>query len=480
MLKKILKVTAFIVVALLTLIALFCVEENIRGPAAWNRHLRELAAKGDTLDILKVAPPAIPDAQNLAAAPLFAELMTATNQDQTRLSRTLKNLFPQGAATGDWRLGQRADMAKLRAACSNDNLLAALAPGAEILKEIAAVAAARPQCRFPIQYQKGFACLLPHLGSLRQAARVLQVRALAELNAGQTAAAFNDIRLILRLGNSFETEPMLISLLVRISFNHLAFQPVWEGLADHRWNDAQLQQLQRDFTAINLLNHLDTAFHGERCMAKCCLNELLNNPREIITLSDGGGGNNHDTAVLLTRLIPSGWLYFNCLNVDLCYQQRILPCLDSHASRVFPDRATAVETALNHRDQRAIPYHVLEYLLVPAVSSVVVKSGVAQTAVQNAALACALERYCLTNGKLPGKLEALVPQFIAQLPHDVIDGQPLRYRFDGTNGFVLYSIGWNQKDDGGVVAMTKPASPGGKPRLDDKQGDWVWRSKPAP
>lgn len=479
MLKKILKVTAFIIVALLTLIALFCVEENIRGQAAWKRHLRELAAKGDTLDILKVAPPAIPDAQNLAAAPLFAELMTATHQDQTRLSRTLKNLFPQGAATGDWRLGQRADMAKLRAAYSNENLLAALAPGAETLKEIADVAAARPQCRFPIQYQKGFACQLPHLSSLLRAARVLQVRALAELNASQTAAAFNDIRLMLRLGNSFETEPLLISLLVRISFNNLALQPVWEGLADHRWNDAQLQQLQRDFTAINLMNHLAAAFHGERCMDKWCLDELLNNPRTMFMITGEGGGNNHSSEVLLARLIPSGWIYFNCLNVDLFYQQRILPCIDSHVGRMDPARCEKIEKDLMRGKPHAIPYHVLECLMVPAIASVFVKGGFAQTAIQSATLACALERYRLANGKLPEKLDALVPQFIAQLPHDVIDGQPLRYRLAGIDGFVLYSIGWNQKDDGGVVAMTKPAAPGNKPRLDDKQGDWVWRSKPA-
>ena len=114
--------------------------------------------------------------------------------------------------------------------------------------------------------------------------------------------------------------------------------------------------------------------------------------------------------------------------------------------------------------------------MIPAVSSVVSKAGVAQTLAQNATLACAVERYRLAHGKLPEKLDALVPQFIAQLPRDVIDGQPLRYRLDGSHGFVIYSIGWNQKDDGGQQALTKQD----KPRVDDKQGDWVWRSTPAP
>ena len=479
MLKKILKVTAFVIVALVTLIALACVEENIRGKTAWERHLRELQAKGDTLDILKIAPAPIPDAQNLAAAPLLAELMTATNQDQTRLSRTLKNLFPQGASLGDWRLGQRADMAKLRAAYSNDNLLAALAPAADVLKEIADAAAARPQCRFPIQYEKGFACLLPHLGSLRQAARVLQVRALAELNTGQTDAAFNDVRLMLRLDNAFETEPILVSLLVRISFNNLALEPVWEGLADHRWSDAQLQQLQHDLATINLLNNLDTAFHGERCMAKWCLNELLNNPRAIFML--GGSDNKSGPGLVIMRLIPSGWIYFNCLNVDLFYQQHILQCVDSRAGRIYPARTDAVESALWKTVKPGgfiNPYRVLEGVLVPTVSHLIVKVGVAQTTTQSAALACALERYRLANNRYPDQLAALVPQFIAAVPRDVVDGQPLRYRLTGTN-YVIYSIGWNQKDDGGQIVFKKQTDPKAKPQLDEKLGDWVWRSQPA-
>jgi len=31
---------------------------------------------------------------------------------------------------------------------------------------------------------------------------------------------------------------------------------------------------------------------------------------------------------------------------------------------------------------------------------------------------------------------------------------------------VLYSVGWNEKDDGGTP---------GKALFDEKQGDWVWR-----
>lgn len=476
MLKKILKVTAFVVVALITLIALVCVEESVRGKAAWQRNLRALEARGDTLDILKIAPLPVPDAQNMAAAPIFAELMTASNQDQTRLVGTLKKVLPKELPAADWRLtGPGLDMAKWHAAFSNGNILAALQPAEAVLKEVEE-AAARPQCRFPIQYEKGFACLLPHLSSLRQIARVLQLRALAELEAGQSEAALKDVRLMLRVANSLETEPMLISLLVRMACLGLAQQTVWEGLAAQRWSDAQLQQLQQDLAPLDLLAHLESAFRGERCMAKWALDMLLDNPGNLQMLTEVTDGKTTRATSWLWHALPTGFLYFNCLNVDLFYQRQMLPCVDSRAGRIYPARTDAIKPACVALKQHAVPYHVLEALMIPAVSSIIIKAGVAQTGVQQATLACALERYRLAHGQLPEKLDALVLQFIAQLPRDVIDGQPLRYRLDGSQGFVIYSIGWNQKDDGGQQVLTKQD----KPRVDDQQGDWVWRSQPAP
>jgi hypothetical protein len=45
----------------------------------------------------------------------------------------------------------------------------------------------------------------------------------------------------------------------------------------------------------------------------------------------------------------------------------------------------------------------------------------------------------------------------------------LKYRRNDDGQFILYSVGWNEKDDGGVVATIK-----GK-HQDILQGDWVWQ-----
>jgi hypothetical protein len=94
-----------------------------------------------------------------------------------------------------------------------------------------------------------------------------------------------------------------------------------------------------------------------------------------------------------------------------------------------------------------------------------------QTAVDMATLACALERHRLANGQFPEKIEALTPRFMAKLPNDIITGEPLKYRRTDGGKFFLYSVGWNETDDGGVIATTP-----GKPYLQERaQGDWVWQ-----
>jgi hypothetical protein len=84
-------------------------------------------------------------------------------------------------------------------------------------------------------------------------------------------------------------------------------------------------------------------------------------------------------------------------------------------------------------------------------------------------VAIALERYRLARGEYPESLDALAPQFIAKVPHDVIGGQPLHYRRTDDGQFVLYSVGWNERDDGGVIGPEKWHN------VDINQGDWVWR-----
>jgi hypothetical protein len=94
-----------------------------------------------------------------------------------------------------------------------------------------------------------------------------------------------------------------------------------------------------------------------------------------------------------------------------------------------------------------------------------------QSSVDLARTAITLERYRLAHGEYPASLAVLAPQFIEKVPHDVIGGQPLKYRREADGQFVLYSVGWNERDDGGVIVLQK----GSTPTVNRDEGDWVWR-----
>jgi hypothetical protein len=45
----------------------------------------------------------------------------------------------------------------------------------------------------------------------------------------------------------------------------------------------------------------------------------------------------------------------------------------------------------------------------------------------------------------------------------------MNYRLLSDGQFLLYGVGWNEKDDGGVIVMNKDESD-----FDPDRGDWVW------
>ena len=94
-----------------------------------------------------------------------------------------------------------------------------------------------------------------------------------------------------------------------------------------------------------------------------------------------------------------------------------------------------------------------------------------QSSLDRARVACALERHRLAEGEYPATLDALAPRFMEKLPHDIINGQPLHYRRTDGGRFLLYSVGWNGTDDGGIVVRNKIHM---LDRFGEDEGDWVW------
>jgi hypothetical protein len=324
----------------------------------------------------------------------------------------------------------------------------------------------RPYSVFPIHYERHFNALLPHLAVLKGVSQIVRLRALARLSAEQTDAALDDCRFSLRLAESIASEPTLISQLVRIAMLNSALQPVWEGLARHQWTDAQLVELQAELARVKILPDYARAMRGERNMANALLDDLRTGKQkgDQGLLSDDGMFSPSGM-----RLWPRGWFYQNQVAINRLYLERTIPMVDAEQHRVFPDRAHEADSEPELK--RRSPYNIFAALLYPAVSKSALRFTHAQSCLDFATVACALERYRVAEGRYPEKLDQLVPRFIGALPNDVITGKSLQYHATADGLFVLYSVGWNESDDGGEVKIRSTKS---RNNTDPKEGDWVW------
>lgn len=101
-------------------------------------------------------------------------------------------------------------------------------------------------------------------------------------------------------------------------------------------------------------------------------------------------------------------------------------------------------------------------LLLPAILKPIDAADRHEQIERNLHLAFALDAYQRDHGRYPEKLDVLAPEYLPRVPNDLFTGKPLVYR-PAANGYLLYSFGVNEKDDGGRWYDDDP--PGDDPRV---------------
>ena len=105
----------------------------------------------------------------------------------------------------------------------------------------------------------------------------------------------------------------------------MTLQPIYEGLAQHRWNDAQLAELESVLAKKDFLADYQLAMRGERTFAIDAI-ENQRITRQIKTMAEVAGKPKEETISL--RWMPSAFFYQNELAFAQLHEQLILPLLD--------------------------------------------------------------------------------------------------------------------------------------------------------
>jgi hypothetical protein len=169
----------------------------------------------------------------------------------------------------------------------------------------------------------------------------------------------------------------------------------------------------------------------------------------------------NDVKQMLYRLIPQGWTYQN-LVVFANMEQAMVESLPPGRQDIEPRRIEAQHNAMLATLTNRSPFNLLANIAIPNFTRAPRTTTYNQNQVNQAQIACALERYRLARGEYPATLDALTPQFIEKIPPDLIGGQPPHYHRTNDGKFLLYSIGWSETDHGGHSSSN----------IFD--GDWVW------
>lgn len=145
-----------------------------------------------------------------------------------------------------------------------------------------------------------------------------------------------------------------------------------------------------------------------------------------------------------------------------------LPLWQRHANAQYYKAAIALKTD-PVKNLRYLPLSIL----LPSLSNMADNMDASRAQHEALMAALALDVYCEKAGHYPANLNELVPQFLPAVPLDHSTGQPLRYKL--LNGRpLLYGLGLDGKDDGGVWTDTKTKYP----RV-PTTGDWVLYPPPA-
>jgi len=161
---------------------------------------------------------------------------------------------------------------------------------------------------------------------------------------------------------------------------------------------------------------------------------------------------------LAVQFSPPGLRSENLLNYNLLLDVTTFKNYDLRGQRIFPAKCDAAITLLDKAFSKSTLQHFLAMVALPNFLHALQTVARNQTIVNEALIVCALERYRRADGEYPATLAALLPRFLEKLPHDVVTGDSLKYRQTADGRFLLYSVGWNEKDDDG----------------DSDKGDWVW------
>jgi hypothetical protein len=299
------------------------------------------------------------------------------------------------------------------------------------------------------------------------------------LHEGRTRETLGDLITETELPRLLASDGIVISELVREAIAAIALRDTWEALQADGWTYDDLAQLQRAWEGQHFVEPMVRAFEGERVFAQSSYNLMRHSNQQTAALlfwtsenlpeEEKGSwegvlrelpGGNATVDFLKKELFCRVWR-FAWLDQDqlhyLRYLQGLMALGRDASQQKSLQKLQPLEDELVLRFQNHGAYDRLRYFSEMSVASLcraLNRAMRAETERSMVLAAIAIKRYTARHGSVPESLDALVPELLASVPMDYMNGEALRFRRQQDKGFALYSVGEDGTDDGGNATLS--------------------------
>jgi hypothetical protein len=483
--KKLLRWVVRIFVALPLLVALFIIEENLRGRILLVHYKTELRSKGERLTLAEFNFPKPTESADYHVLMISAGELTNLGQAfatgalefscrprfigpgccMVRRLQPDTDLRFRDTAWEVASLGEKRNPTAAYYVATWEELAERVAFARQPLDAIRATLQ-KPVLAMSVEYA-GDQIGVPQYRAAAAVDTWSSVAALSDLHQNDLDAALEDLLISTELMRSLRDSQSYELQMRRLYTGEAALDVTWEALQTPGWNDAQLARLQTAWEEVSVIKDYELAAEVERAIILQRWDGVVNKPmRELLGWSETEPS---DVSKLLGGMVwYAGWRQQDQARGVWLWAEGVDAVRTSlSASKWIVARDAFQKVQQDEWNPRWPRFDQWRYQMsIPDPSGWTWGPGNLfydvkrlleyETRREMTIAAIALKRFELRHGKLAPDLAALVPEFLDGIPHDYMDGGSLRYRLKWGNDWVLYSVGENSVDEGGDPISSEP------------------------
>lgn len=294
--------------------------------------------------------------------------------------------------------------------------------------------------RYPIDFTLGLGTQTFHLSEVRKYTQLLQLEAILAAENNTPDAAFHSIKSIFSVAGSMKKEPLLVSQYVHVACQSLGISSIEYTLNRTDFSDEQILELCVLLDKIEDSNGMFNGVLGERVFA---LDMLMHPNSMYFDINSSNGSINLFSLTPVLFLYRAAGLSESDSILFLDYTDDVIK-----AWEIPPYQRQEAAKALDLKINNVPKKHILFHQVVPSFGRTIVNDIRKIARIRAARTALAIQRYRSKYNKLPDSIENVIPDYLDSVPLDPFDGQEIRYK-KLNEGYVVYSIGEDQIDDGG-------------------------------